>query len=111
MPIPLWAARHLNVDATRLRAQGVNCPYSTGNVVVLSAMRDAADDLFLERARLPVQQVTVLAPTDGWDRSAIELPPYLKKLRSGKLDRVIVAFESATHATLSVGGRFAWSKR
>jgi len=113
MAIRLWAALHLDVDVARLRVQGVQCPYSTGNVVVLSAMRDGVDDILLERAKFPVQQTTVLVPAGSWDRSNIELPPHLKKLRAGKLDRVVMVFESPDYAAqLARWDRsFAWSSR
>lgn len=117
MPIPLRAALYLGVDAARLRAQGVQCPYSTGNVVVLSAMRDAVADLYLEGAKLPVSQATIAMHDDGWDRSAIDLPPCFKKLRSGKLERAVVVFESSAAAkrfserSFYAGERLAWLKR
>lgn len=118
MSIQLWAGLHLGVDAKRLRAQGVQCPYSIGHVAVLSAMRAATDDIFLERAKAPVRQVTMCVPANSWDRWAIELPPELKRLRSGKLDRVVMAFESESDATQfsRIGGggdglRLLWSGR
>lgn len=105
----LYAARYLDVDAVRLRAQGVQCPHPTRYVAVLSAMRDAVNDLFLERAKSSVQQATVLVSASGWDRSAIDLPPLLKKLRSGKLDRVVIAFEGNDAAESFRRARFNWT--
>jgi hypothetical protein len=96
MPIRIWAVSHPGADVSRMRAQGVDCPYPYWSpcVVVLSAMREAARDIYLSKAKLPIRQVSMTVPAESWDRWSIDLPPRLKELSKGKLDRVVMLFEA-----------------